>query len=143
MKEWTIKVFRKLNGEDPFEDWMQDQDRGARAKIRARLDMMSITKTWERPYVGNLKDHIHEIILEHNNKQYRPLFCYGTGRLIILLVGATKKGGRRRGPTVWTPPDAIEIAKTRRNLIVKDGRYIGDYEPREKKIDGNPQGQRI
>jgi hypothetical protein len=141
MKEWTIKVFKKENGEDVFEEWMAEQDIEAQEKIRARLDMMSIarTNTWGRPYVGNLKNHIHELIIECKNKQYRPLICFGMGHVFILLVGATKKGGRKRGSTIWTPPDAIEIAKKRRELIIKDGRCIGEYRPREKGSQKKPK----
>lgn len=139
MKEWTIKAFKNDNGDDTFEDWMEKQDVEAQETIRARLNFMSITKTstWARPYVGNLKGHIHEIRIKCNNKQYRPLFTYGTGRVIILLVGATKKGGHN---IIWDPPDAIEIARKRRELVIKDGRYIGDYNPRQTKTKTIPQG---
>ena len=96
MKEWTFKVF--INGEKiPFEEWMAGQDIEAQEKIRFRIDLMSITKTWDRHYIGNLKDHVHELIVECKNIQYRPLGCYGIGRVFILLLGATKTGGRKRG----------------------------------------------
>jgi hypothetical protein len=140
MKEWTIKVFKKENGQDVFEDWLAEQDVEAQEKIRARLDMMSITKTWDRPYFGNLGNHIHEVIVECKNKQYRPLGCFGIGpRLFILLIGATKTGGRKRGAIKWNPPNAIETAKNRRDLVMKDGRYLGDYKPREEKSNTTPK----
>jgi len=134
MKEWTIKVFKdKDANKDVFEEWMAEQDIEAQEKIRARLDMMSITKTWDRPYFGNLGDHIHEVIVECKNKQYRPLGCFGVGHVFILLIGATKTGGLRRGSTKWDPPDAIATARSRKELVKTDGRYIGDYRPRERR----------
>jgi hypothetical protein len=43
MKQWKFKVFIKLNGHDAFEDWITGLDADSEEKIRARLDMMSIT----------------------------------------------------------------------------------------------------
>ena len=113
---------------------MEKQDVDTQERIRARLDMMSITKTWSRPYFDKLKGtkHIHEVIVKHNKREYRPLGCFGMGHVFILLVGASKKGAGKRGTIIWNPADAVQTAEKRWELVIKDGRYIGEYRPRKR-----------
>lgn len=120
---------------------MEEQEVNVRERIRARLDMMSITKTWGRPYFDKLKGtkHIHEIIVKHNKRQYRPLGCFGIGRVFILLVGASKKGAGKRGTIIWDPADAVQTAEKRWELVTKDGRYIGEYRPRKRRAKATPK----
>ena len=129
MKEWKFKVFIKSNGADAFEEWISDQDVADEERIRARLDLMSITKKWSRPYFDILHGHnyIHEIIVRGKNKQYRPLGCFGPGpQVFTLLIGASKKG------KVWTPPNAKQTAEKRRKLVFKERGYIGEYKRRTR-----------
>ena len=133
MKCWTFKVFLDGNGDDVFEDWLEKQDVGAVAKIRARIDFLMITKTWIRPYSDVLHgtDHIREIIVKHNKRQYRPLGCYGPGpQVFTILMGTSKKEKR------WDPHNAIETAEKRREMVFRDsGRYLGEYQPRARETD--------
>jgi len=135
MKIWTFKVFIKSNGHDDFEDWIADLDADSEEKIRARLDLMMITKEWRRPYFDILHGykHIYEIIIKgRNNKQYRPLGCFGPGlQLFTLLIGATKESKNRK--VIWDPPNAPKIAEQRCKLVFEDRRHINEYRPRERK----------
>jgi len=130
MKEWTFKVFIKQDGNDVFEEWISMQDIDVEERIRARLDMMSVTKTWSRPYFDKIHGtkHIHEIIIKFKGRQYRPLGCFGPGpQVFTLLIGASKKG------KVWNPPNAIETAEKRHKLVFSgDRRYTREYQPRER-----------
>jgi hypothetical protein len=139
MKQWTFKVFIKSNGQDAFEEWISAQDVDMEERIRARLDMMSITKIWSRPYFDILHGykHIHEIIIKGRDKQYRPLGCFGPGpQVFTLLVGASKKGA------VWNPPNAKETAEKRHKLVFEDRnrRWIGEYQRRERDTKKTSEG---
>lgn len=133
MKEWTIKVFVKENGEDAFEEWMEGvakDDPEGYERIRAMIRRLSSTKKWDRPFFAMLTDceHICEIIVKTKNTQYRPLGCYGPGpQILTILVGASKK------QKVWTPANAKETAKHRRKMVFRDGRYVDDYRPGKKR----------
>lgn len=135
MKEWTIKVFIKKNGEDDFEEWMEEIDKTdaeGYEQIRAMIKRLSNIKKWDRPFFAMLSDceHICEVIVKTKDKQYRPLGCYGPGpQTFTLLIGASKK------QKVWTPPNAKKTAKKRRKLVFsRDGwRYLDDYQPRKRR----------
>lgn len=124
MEIWTFKVFVRLNGRNPFHEWLTSLDADAEEKIRATIKLLSVSKTWNRPHFAKLRgyDNIYEIIVKGRDKQYRPLGCYGPGpQIFTLLIGASKKS------KVWTPPSAKETAEKRCKLVYTDRRYLNDY----------------
>jgi hypothetical protein len=138
MKEWTIKVFRNLNGRDFFEDWMEEQSIDAQESIRVMIRRLQFMKKWDRPFFSMLHGHkyIAEIIVKTKDKQYRPLGCMGPGpQVFTILAGASKKG------RIWSPHDAPRTAEKRRKLVFEDGRYIDEYKPRAASIKETSQEQ--
>lgn len=129
MKLWTFKVFISSSGRDTFQDWIGSLDADAEEKIRATINLLSVTRFWDRPHFAKLKGYrdIYEIRVKGKDKEYRPIGCKGPGpQVFTLLVGASKK------MKVWTPANAKETAEKRRRLVFKDRRYLGEYKLPEK-----------
>ena len=129
MKEWTFKVFIKSNGRDAFEEWIKIQGIDAEEKIRAMINLLSVTKIWDRPHFAKIhgSENIYEIRIKGKDKQYRPLGCKGPGpQIFTLLVGASKKENK------WNPPEAIKMAEERCKLVFKDQRSIDKYGARAR-----------
>lgn len=126
MKEWTFRVFWDDGKVSDFLEWRKRLPHRARAKLDKIITYMEITKDWTntkyfRPLSGY--EGIAEIRFFINNKQYRPLGCYGPKKgEFTLLVGAEEKGNRFR------PLSAPETAKRRRLLVLREGeRYTDEY----------------
>jgi len=97
----------------------------ARAKLRWIIGFMETRKDWgNTPYFSPLVGYagIGEIKFKAQNKQYRPLGCYGPGIYeFTLLIGSEEKGDK------FKPLSAPETAVKRRKLILQDARYTDDY----------------
>ncbi len=125
MKEWNFKVFIDSKGQVDFYDWLDQQVKKAKVKIRERINYFEITPYWAyRPYASPLKDtdNIVELRIVFNNIQYRPLGCFGprNGEFTI-LIGAIEDNGS------FNPKNAIKFAEERCKLIHEDRRYIDDF----------------
>ena len=76
-----------------------------------------------------LGDGLFELRFKVDNIQHRPIGCCGIERgQFTFLVGATKKQGKRRKDTAWNPPNAIQIAKKRRDLIRVNRSLVREYQ---------------
>ena len=125
IKYWTFKLFISDKGDKEVEEWLNNGiPKKAKARIRARLAYLEVTKTWVPDLVTKYKssDKIFEIRVTVQNIQYRPLGCYGPNeKEFTLLIGAEEKGGK------LIPHNSIKFAEERRKLIFQDKRYTYEY----------------
>lgn len=91
----------------------------SRPKARAKLDMRMTylrhqpREKWVREPYDTLRDGIGEVRFKAGAVWYRPLGFFGPGRNeFTFLLFATKTNALR-------PPNAIDIAVARRNVVVK------------------------
>ena len=116
MKHWTFKIFGKEKSD--VDKWIEDLSPKAQARLDIVIAYMEITKDWSRTkYFSLLRGHpgIGEIRFTFQNKQYRPLGCYGPGQKeFTILVGAMEKGDR------FNPINApLKAEKRRKNILNK------------------------
>jgi len=86
-----ILIYETADGRIPFSEWMERQNKRVYGTIMTRL---------ERVELGNLGDHraVGEGVLELRidaGPGYRVYFGRDGERLVILLIGGTKKTQRR------------------------------------------------
>jgi hypothetical protein len=123
MKIWTFKKFIE-RGVSDVDGWRKGLPPKARARMDVIISHLEITLDWrDIKYVTPLSGYegILEIKFIVQNRQYRPLGCYGPKRSFIMLIGAEEKGGK------FEPLSAPETAVKRRKLVLKDERHIDDY----------------
>ncbi|MBI4777191.1 MAG: type II toxin-antitoxin system RelE/ParE family toxin [Deltaproteobacteria bacterium] len=124
MSIWKFKVFLSNRELDTFEEWLTDQDKEARVRIRNTIAYLANIERhqWGRPYFAPIGKSIYEIRVQSGKKQYRIFGCFGFGpQTFTLLIGTGKKG------KTYTPKDAIKTAQKRRKLIDEDRGYLGEY----------------
>ena len=105
MKETTprqIDVYVDRSGRAPFSEWLNGlEDQGARARIRLRLDRLSLGNLGDYKAVG---DGVSELRIEYG-PGYRVYFGEAKGRIVLLLCGGDKSTQRRdigRARDYWT-----------------------------------------
>ena len=123
MKIWTFKIFGEEKSD--VDGWINGLSSKARARMDIIISHMEITMDWTRtPYFSPLKGYkgINEIKFTVQNKQYRPLGCYGPGKKeFTILIGAWEEGDR------FNPQSAPQIATKRRRDILKKREYTHEY----------------
>jgi putative addiction module killer protein len=86
-----LEIYETADGRAPFSEWMDMQREPALGKVMARL---------QRVKLGNLGDHhgvgegVYELRIDFG-PGYRVYFGKDGKRLIILLIGGTKKTQKR------------------------------------------------
>jgi putative addiction module killer protein len=90
-KPKALVIYRTVAGDEPFSRWLDSlQERIVRARIRARLDRVSL---------GNWGDHkaVGEGVIElreHYGPGYR-LYCAQDGATVVLLLCGGSKSGQQ------------------------------------------------
>ena len=107
----------EASGRNPFAEWLaQRVPPDAKTAINNRLLQMAGSRSWPGKWVSGYEGYtgIFEARIPWNRVQYRPLFMYSiTVRWqIILLKGATEKGGR------LIPRSAMDTASNHRQVIL-------------------------
>ncbi len=128
-------VFVKANGKDILEKWLDDEGAGAEEALDAMIKRLSPLRreVWGSRFVHKIEGQkdIYELIISTGDKQYRPLGCFGPGqREFTILIGASKKGGRKRRPMRWDPPNALKTAKKRCKLVINNRGLLREYQTR-------------
>jgi hypothetical protein len=118
-------------------DWYQDLEVDAQAEFDQTLIVLAgmPRRLWTRPEFSPLEGGICEVRFFADGKQYRPLGCDGPGNnRFTILVGAYKK------MFAWTPRDARETAKRRRQQVLSGSRRIRVYDQYSFKDVSENQG---
>jgi hypothetical protein len=96
------------------EEWYQDLPEEAQAEFDVTLKVLSIVQDWRgmAEFKSLGLDGLCEIRFKALNVQYRPMGYFGPGaKRFSIYVGSKKKG------SVYTPPDAINLADKRRGSV--------------------------
>ena len=82
-----LEEFVTAEGRSPFSEWLNElRDRRARARIRVRLDRVSLGNLGEcRPVGGG----VHELVIDYG-PGYRVYFGVTGNRIVLLLTGGAK-----------------------------------------------------
>jgi len=114
MGVWRFMDYCSAAGNNLIEEWCQDLPEEAQADFDVVLKALSIAEDWRgmAEFKSLGRDGLCEIRFKSLNVQYRPLGYFGpSARCFSIYVGCKKKG------TVYTPPDAFDLAKKRRSKV--------------------------
>lgn len=92
MSKWLVLKLVKGNGNVPYDKWYQGLTDGDQAKVDAAITLIESVTQIPPDKVKKYKD-LYELKIYGKGTALRPLALKdGEGRLIILLLGTTKKG---------------------------------------------------
>ncbi|MCG2714548.1 MAG: type II toxin-antitoxin system RelE/ParE family toxin [Candidatus Omnitrophica bacterium] len=106
-------------GDSPVEDFLDQLDENAKAKITARIEFLG--KHWQqvrRPLVDYLEDGLYELRVQFAKDKVRVIYAYMFKNYIVLLHGIIKRSAK-------VPENDKSIAKQRRinfEKLIKEGR---------------------
>lgn len=125
---WKFKTFIKESGKNAFDGWYEKLPSTARAAIREKLRLLSITEEWEKGVdykkIKGAREPIFELrITDKIGKiEYRLFGCFEPGRKnFTILIGATHK------MRTYDPPDCLNTAEGRYKSFMKNKEKIDDY----------------
>ncbi len=117
--------FLTSGGRGVITDWYADLSVEAQQEFDTLLRFLAVTprNMWTRPEYSPLTPEISELRFKANNVQHRPLgFFLIDLKQYVMVIGSTKKG------KIYTPREAIDTARNRKQMI-SDGRsQIREYE---------------
>ena len=92
MSKWRVLKLVKGNGNVPFEKWYKGLTMADQAKVDAAVSLIESVTKIPAEKVKKYKE-LFEIKIFGNGTALRPLAIKdGEGKLIVLIVGTTKKG---------------------------------------------------
>ncbi len=127
MKFWRFYDYCSPAGNNLIEEWYADQETDVQAAFDITLNNLAGLRSWHGRTDFSMLHGAHarlgEIRFKTGKVQYRPVGFFGSARgTFILLVGASKK------QNVYTPPNAFDLAVTRRRLLAQN---VGRTEERD------------
>jgi phage-related protein len=91
-----LLFFREADGSVPLRDWLEAlrrTDRRAFAKCVERLQRLAaFGHELRRPHADILRDGIYELRARHGGVNYRMLYFFHGGDVVVLAHGLTKEG---------------------------------------------------
>jgi hypothetical protein len=92
MAKWRVHKLVKLNGNIPYDRWLAGITVQERAKVEAAFSLIENVATIPPEKVKKYNE-LYEIKIYGNKTALRPLAIKdGDNKLIVLIVGVTKKG---------------------------------------------------
>lgn len=118
-EEWQIIYYQEVDGTKPVEEFFNDPSltQGELKQFKLRLYYLKnkgLALQRERSDILNkikIEDNLYELRLDNTPNNIRIFLCALTGKRLILLHAFKKKGRK-------TPPNEINIAAQRRDLVV-------------------------
>ena len=87
-KPQEVEEYLTEEGRSPFGEWIDNlRNRNARARIRVRLDRLSLGNFGDARGLGG---GLHELRLDYG-PGYRVYFGRAAGQIVLLLCGGTKQ----------------------------------------------------
>jgi phage-related protein len=105
--EWTVIFYLEADGASPVEEFLDSLDVQTQARLAWSIEQLRIRNVAARePLVKKLGAKLWELREESRTNIYRVLYCFVSGRRIVLLHGFQKK-------TQKTPRGEIALAERR------------------------------
>ena len=105
--QWVIVFFVDRPGHSPIVDFLGGLDARTRARFAWSIEQLRMRNTRaHEPLVRHVEDKIWELREESQTNIYRLLYCFASGRRIVILHGFQKKTQR-------TPRNEIVLAQQR------------------------------
>jgi phage-related protein/predicted XRE-type DNA-binding protein len=131
--DWSILFYVEDGGESPVRAFLRGLDQKTRARFGWSIEQLRVRNISARePLVKKLNSSLWELREESQTNIYRVIYCFVSGRRIVLLHGFQKK-------TQKTPRGEIEIAEQRRLRFLE--RESGESMTREAKRDLAREGE--
>lgn len=91
-KPHQVDEYITVEGRSPFSEWLNDlKDRKARARIRVRIDRLSLGNFGDCRSLGA---NLYELCIDHG-PGYRVYFGHLGSRVVLLLSGGSKNTQQR------------------------------------------------
>lgn len=104
---WTVVFYCDSRRGSPVEEFLDSLDQRTQARFAWSIEQLRIRNVLARePLVKKLDDKLWELREESQTNIYRVIYCFFSGRRIVLLHGFQKK-------TQKTPQREIETARRR------------------------------
>lgn len=105
--EWIIVFYIDRKGGSPVEEFLDSLDTKTKVRFAWSIEQLRLRNVQARPpLVKHLEGKIWELREESQTNIFRVLYCFFTGRQIVLLHGFQKKSQK-------TPRREIETAQKR------------------------------
>jgi len=89
---YEIRMYRKGRGDTPVQDFLNELDEKAQAKVLKVLELLAEQgPNLPRPYADVVRGKIRELRIKLSSNQYRILYFFFINKEIILLHGFRKK----------------------------------------------------
>ena len=108
---WLVDDYRTPAGGRPVKDFLDGLSKTAKPKVYAVLAMLEAHgNRLAMPQSKAMGHGLYELRIAHPEGPFRLLYCFRSGRRIILVHGFVKR-------TEQTPKGAMEIARERQQAL--------------------------
>ncbi len=105
---WEVDDYRGPHGARPVKAFLDGLSAAAKAKVYAALEMLATEGHRLRlPHSRGLGDGLFEIRIQHAEGPFRIIYCFQSGRKVLLLHGFVKR-------TEQIPAQDLDLAKKRK-----------------------------
>jgi phage-related protein len=105
--EWSVVFFVDDRGNSPVEEFLDSLDAQAQTRFIWSVEQLRVRNVMaHEPLVKKLDDKLWELREESRTNIYRVIYCFMSGRRIVLLHGFQKKSQK-------TPRGEIDTARRR------------------------------
>lgn len=89
---YQIIFYTTEQGDSPIDEFLNGLDKKARAKVAAYLSLLEEQgPNLKRPYADHVRGKIRELRIRYTSTQYRVLYFFHVGNLIVLVHAFAKK----------------------------------------------------
>jgi len=88
-------------GDSPLDDFLDDLDKKARAKVAAHLSLLEEQgPNLKRPYADLVRGKIRELRIRHTSNQYRIFYFFQVRDQVVLVHAFSKKTQRLKNTDI-------------------------------------------
>lgn len=89
---YDLIFYTTERGDSPLDDFLDDLDKKARAKVMAHLSLLEEQgPNLKRPYADLVRGKIRELRIRHSSNQYRVLYFFQVRDQVVLVHAFSKK----------------------------------------------------
>jgi phage-related protein len=96
---YNLIFYTTERGDSPLDDFLNDLDKKARAKVAAHLSLQEEQgPNLKRPYADLVRGKIRELRIRHSSNQYRVLYFFQVRTRVVLVHAFSKKTQQLKQP---------------------------------------------